>query len=462
MADESYDLVVLGGGSGGYATALRAAQLGKRVALVERDSRLGGTCLLRGCVPTKALLESAALMDRVRRSAEWGIAAEGSVDWRKVLEFERGIVDKKVSGLTGLVKTRGIQVVQGEGRLEAGPEGPAVRVGDQRISAADVVLATGSFAKLLPGLEVTERILTSDQALELPTLPSSIVIIGSGAVGVEWASMYRSFGLEVTVLEALPRIVPLEDEDSSKELARAFRRRGIQTFPGVTVQEVREAGDHVEVTYENGSGASTVSADVCLVAVGRGPVTSGFGLEEAGVELDRGYVKVDRGLRSSVPHVFAVGDVASTPLQFAHAAFLEGMTVAERTAGLEPPEIDYAAVPRVTFSTPEVASVGLTEAQARERGHDVEVRPFNFQVLAKANIVGEGGLCKVVAERDGPVLGVHMVGPHVTDLISEAMLMVGWEAAPAEVAALVHPHPTLSEALGEAMLALAGKPLHIP
>ena len=276
--------------------------------------------------------------------------------------------------------------------------------------------------------------------------------------------MMRSFGAEVTILEALPRMVPLEDEDISKQLDRAFRRRGINSFTGVSVQAWKDAGDHAEVTYTDANGqASTVSAELCLVAVGRGPVTDGIGLEEAGVQLDRGYVKVDGSLQTSVPHVWAVGDVAATPLQFAHSAFLEGMNVAERIAGNAVPEIDYAGIPRVTFSTPEVASVGLTEAQARDRGHEVETKSLNLQMLAKANIVGEGGVCKVVTTAGGgPVLGVHLIGPHVTDLISEAMLITNWEAVPVDVAALIHPHPTLSEVIGETMLALVGKPLHSP
>jgi dihydrolipoamide dehydrogenase len=456
-----FDLVVIGGGSGGYACALRAAELGKRVALVERDDRLGGTCLLRGCVPTKALLESASIMDHVNRSEEWGIRASGEVDWPAVMAFQNGVVSKKVQGLTGLVKARGIEVIQGEARLVGGP---AVQVGDRTISATDVVIATGSRPKLLPGMELGTRIGTSDQAFYLQALPSSIIVIGAGAVGVEFASLMRSFGAEVTILEALPRMVPLEDEEISKQLDRAFRRRGINSFTGVSVQSWNDAGDHAEVTYTDASGqATTVSAEVCLVAVGRGPVTDGIGLEEAGVQLDRGFVKVDGSLQTTAPHVWAVGDAATTPLQFAHTAFLEGMSVAERTAGLEVPEIDYTGVPRVTFSTPEVASVGLTEAQARDRGHEVETKSISFQILAKAAIVGEGGVCKIVSTAGGgPVLGVHLIGPHVTDLISEAMLITNWEAAPVDLAALIHPHPTLSEAIGETLLALAGKPLHSP
>jgi dihydrolipoamide dehydrogenase len=458
-SEDAYDLIVLGSGTGGYAAALRAAVLGKRVAIVERDERLGGTCLLRGCIPSKALLESAAVMDRIERSEEWGIRATGEPDWPKVLEAEQHIVDKKVSGLTGLIKARKIEVIRGTGTLKPGP---SVEVDGRRISAPDVVLATGSFPRLLPGLRVTDRVITSDQALVLDHVPSSMVIIGAGAIGMEFATVYRSFGAEVTVIEALPRIVPLEDEEISREAARAFGKRGITTVAGATVQDVREAGDHVEVTFQpEGKDARTVSAEICLVAVGRGPNSDGMGFEEAGVQLDRGYAKVDATLQTTAAHVWAIGDLAATPLQLAHSSFLEGMAVAQRTAGGSPAEIDYAGIPRVTFSQPEISSVGLTEAQAKERGHDVETKKFQFSVLAKANIVGEGGIVKVVAERgSGQVLGVHMVGPHVTELVAEATLMYNWEATASDVAALIHPHPTLSEALGEVMLSLAGTPLH--
>ena len=452
-----YDVVVIGSGTGGYSCALRAAQLGKRVAIVERDERLGGTCLLRGCIPTKALLQSAAVMDTVNRSEVWGIKASGEPDWTQVQAFETKIVDKLVSGLTGLVKARKIDVIRGSAVLQAGP---AVQVDGGTITAADVIVATGSRPKLLPGLEVTPRIITSDEALWYAEIPSSAVIIGAGAIGLEFASFYRSMGADVTMVEALPRVAPLEDEDLSKEIARAFRKRGIAAHADASVTDVTDTGDHAEVAFEAGGTAQTVVADVCLVAVGRGPVTDGLGLEEAGVELDRGFVKVDGQLQTTAAHVWAIGDVAATPLQLAHVSFTEGYAVAERIAGIPVPEIDYTQIPRVTYCSPEIASVGITEAQAVERGHEIVVERFNFQGVGKANIVAEGGLIKIVAAKDGPVLGVHMVGPHVTDLISESMLAVAWEAVPAEVAALIHPHPTLSEGVGEAFLALAGKPLH--
>jgi dihydrolipoamide dehydrogenase len=455
---DAYDVVVIGAGTGGYSCALRAAELGKRVALVERDDRLGGTCLLRGCIPTKALLQSAAVMDTVNRSEEWGVKASGEPDWTQVQAFETRIVDKLVRGVTGLVKAREIDVVQGSATLKPGP---VVEVGGRSLSAGNVVIATGSRPRLLPGLDVSGRVITSDEALWYRELPSSAVIIGAGAIGLEFASFYRSMGAEVTVVEALPRIAPLEDEDLSKEIARAFRKRGIATHAGASVNEVRDQGDRVEVAFEADGTSQTTEADVCLVAVGRGPVTEGLGLEEAGIELDRGFVKVDGQLRTTASNVWAVGDVAATPYQLAHVSFTEAYAVAERIAGIDVAEIDYAVIPRVTYCLPEIASVGLTEAQAVERGDGVVVERFNFQGIGKANILGEGGIVKVVAGMDGgPVLGVHMVGPHVTDLISEVMLAVAWEAVPAEIAALIHPHPSLSEGVGEAFLALAGKPLH--
>lgn len=456
---DAYDLVVIGAGTGGYSTALRAAQLGKRVALVERDDRLGGTCLLRGCIPTKALLQSAAVMDTVQRASEWGVKAAGEADWPKIVEFENAIVDKLVKGVTGLVKARKIDVVQGTARLLAGP---AVEVDGRRIEATDIVVATGSQPKLLPGVSVTDRVITSDQALWSDRLPSSAVVIGAGAVGLELASMYRSFGADVTLIEALPRLAPLEDEEVSKEIARAFRTRGITTAAGASVTSISDTGGAVDVAYEVGSASATVTADICLVATGRGPVTEGLGLEEAGVAMnEKGYVQVDDQLRTNVARVWAVGDVAATPLQLAHVSFTEGIAVAERIAGEQVPAIDYAQIPRVTYCTPEIASVGLTEAEAREAGHDVVTEKLDLRGIGKANIVGEGGFVKVVAETgDGPVLGVHMIGPHATDLVAEAMLVTAWEASASDVARLIHPHPSLSEGFGEAMLALAGKSLH--
>jgi dihydrolipoamide dehydrogenase len=458
---DAHDVAVIGGGTAGYSAALRAAQLGLRVALIERDDRLGGTCLLRGCIPTKALLQSAAVMDAVNRSDEWGIKASGEPDWSAVKSFEDAVVDKLVKGVTGLVAARKIDVVQGSARLVPGSS--ALDVDGERVQAREIVVATGSAPKMLPGVELTDRVITSDQALWYDRIPDSAVVIGAGAVGLEFASLYRSFGAEVTLLEALPRLAPLEDEDVSKEIARAYRKRGITTAAGATVASVADGGELVEVRYDAGKGEMTVAADVCLVATGRGPVTDGLGLAEAGVSLhEKGFVNVDDRLHTNVDHVWAIGDVAATPLQLAHVAFTEGYAVAERIAGIDVPQIDYVNIPKVTYCTPEIASVGLTEVQAREAGFEVTVDSVDFRAIGKANMLGEGGFVKLVAEEDGPVRGVHMIGPHVTDLIAEGMLIVNWEALPAEVAAMMHPHPTLSEGIGEAHLALAGKPLHSP
>jgi dihydrolipoamide dehydrogenase len=455
---DAFDVVVIGAGTGGYSAALRASRLNRRVALVERDERLGGTCLLRGCIPTKALLQSAAVMDTVNRSDEWGIKASGEPDWSAVLGFQDRMVEKNVKGLTGLIGQRGIDVLKGNAKLLPGP---SVEVDGDRVEAAEVIVASGSAPKLLPGVELTDRVITSNEALGLGFIPETAVVIGAGAVGLEFASLYRSLGAEVTLVEALPRLAPLEDEEVSKEIARAFRKRGIRSFPGASLKAARQDGERVEVTFEAEGKEQTVWVDICLVATGRGPVTEGLGLPDAGVELtDRGFVKVDDRLRTTAPHVWAVGDVADTPLQFAHVAFTEGYAVAERIGGLDVPPIDYVNIPRVTYCTPEIASVGFTEAQARERGMDVVTEKLDFRGVGKANIVGEGGFVKVVAEADGIVRGVHMIGPHVTDLISEAMLITNWEATIEDVASLIHPHPTLSEGLGEAFLALAGKPLH--
>jgi dihydrolipoamide dehydrogenase len=461
MPKDSFDVVVIGAGTGGYSCALRAAQLGLQVALVERDDQLGGTCLLRGCIPTKALLQSGAVLDEIGRAEEWGVKASGEPDWDGVLKFKTRVVDKLVSGLTGLVKTRKIEVVKGTGTimspttLEVKANGKA-----RKLEARNIVVATGSFPKLLPGMEIGEHVITSDQALELDRIPASAVVIGAGAVGLEFASLYRSFGADVTLIEALPNLAPLEDADISKDVGRTFRKRGIASHAGAKVQDVSETSKGVQVTFETGGKAQKVEADICLVAVGRGPISEGVGLEAIGVEVERGFVKVDPKLRTNVDGVWAIGDVAATPFQLAHVSMAEGIAAAERIAGQEAAEIDYVGVPRVTYCSPEISSVGLTEAQAKDRGHDVVVEKFSFQGLGKANILGEGGTCKIVAEKEGPVLGIHLIGPHVTDLIAEGMLITNWEATPAEVAALIHPHPSLSEAMGEAHLALAGKPLH--
>ncbi|TDC60113.1 dihydrolipoyl dehydrogenase [Actinomadura sp. GC306] len=462
MADSGpFDIVVLGAGSGGYACALRAAELGKSVALIERDESLGGTCLNRGCIPTKALLHAAEVADQSREAAKFGVRAtfEG-IDIGGVNAYKDKVVSTTVKGLTGLIKARGIEVVHGSGRL-TGPTTVEVAVGEGRartIEGEHIVLGTGSVPKSLPGLEIDgERIISSDHALLLDRVPGSVVILGGGVIGVEFASVWRSFGAEVTIVEALPHLLPLEEESSSKRLERAFRKRGIKYEVGSRFESVKTTPGGVSLTLEGGR---NLDAELMLVAVGRAPVSEGIGLAEAGVETERGFVKVDEYCRTSVPTISAVGDLIPTP-QLAHVGFAEGILVAERLGGLAPAPIDYDGVPRITYSEPEVASVGITSAVARERGHEIKEVTYDLAGNPKSKILGAQGEVKVIAAVDGPVLGIHMVGPRVGELIAEGQLIYNWEALPGEVAQLIHPHPTQSEAVGEAHLALAGKPLHV-
>ncbi len=453
---QPYDLVVLGGGSGGYACALRAAQLGLSVVLVEKGE-LGGTCLHRGCVPTKALLHAAEVADSSRESEQFGVRStfEG-IDMPAVNEYKDGVVARLHKGLQGLVKSRKITYVAGIGRL-VGPT--AVEVDGTRYEGRHVVLATGSTARSLPGLELDgQLVLSSDHALRLESVPASVVVLGGGVIGCEFASVWRSFGADVTIVEALPHLVPLEDEQSSKALERAFRKRGISYQLGARFAGVEHTEKGVKVSLEDGS---TLEADLLLVAVGRGPVSQELGYEQVGVEMDRGFVVVDEQCRTNVPTISAVGDLVPTP-QLAHVGFGEGIMVAERLAGLDPAPIDYDGVPRVTYSDPEVASVGLTEARARETYGDDQVETVTYDLAGngKSQILKTAGFVKLVRQKDGPVVGIHMVGARVGELVGEAQLIYGWEAHPDDVAQLVHAHPTQSEALGEAHLALAGKPLH--
>ena len=455
MTDHNFDSVILGGGSGGYAAAIRASELGKSVALIEKD-KVGGTCLHRGCIPTKALLHSAEVADTTRSAPSVGVKTtfEG-IDMPAVTAYREGIVAKKFKGLEGLIKARGVTVVAGEGHLTAAN---SVTVGDDTYVGTDIILATGSYSRTLPGLEIGGRVITSDHALELAEVPARVIVLGGGVIGVEFASVWKSFGAEVTIVEALPHLVPNEDEAVSKTLERAFRRRGIKYTLGVRFQSVTQSADGVTVTLEDGS---THEADYLLVAVGRGPATDGLGFEAAGVALERGFVAVDERLHTSVPGVWAVGDI--TPgLQLAHRGFAQGIFVAEEIAGLSPIVVPDLGIPKVTYCDPEVASVGLTEAQAIDAHGADQVESYNYNLAGngKSEIIGTAGMIKVVREKDGPVIGVHMVGARVGELIGEAQLVVGWDAHPEDIAPFIHAHPTQNEALGEAFLALAGKPLH--
>jgi dihydrolipoamide dehydrogenase len=449
------DLIVLGGGSGGYACALRAALLGKSVLLIEKD-KVGGTCLHRGCIPTKALLHAAEIADAAKESSQFGVKAtfEG-IDLAGVHSYKDGVVTKNFKGLQGLIKSRGINTIAGHGRLVSPT---AVEVDGTRYEGRHIVLATGSVPKSLPGLDIDgDRVISSDHALVLDRVPRSVVILGGGVIGVEFASVWRSFGAEVTIVEALPHLVPTEDENSSKLLERAFRRRGIKFELGSRFSGVKYTDSGVRVSTENGK---TIDAELLLVAVGRGPVSADLGYEEVGVAMERGFVKVDEYCQTNVPTISAVGDLIPTP-QLAHVGFAEGIMVAERLEGLNPPPIDYVGVPRVTYCEPEVASVGLTSAQAKERGYEINEVVYDLTGNGRSSILKTSGAVKVVAAKDGPVLGIHMVGSRVGELVAEAQLIYNWEALPSEVAQLVHAHPTQTEAIGEAHMALAGKPLHV-
>jgi dihydrolipoamide dehydrogenase len=453
--DQVHDVVILGGGSGGYAAALRAAQLDLNVILIERD-KVGGTCLHRGCIPTKALLHAAEVADSARESERFGVKASfEAIDMPGVNKYKDGVVSKLYKGLQGLIGSSKITYVEGEGRLVAAD---TVEVAGTRYRGRNIVLGTGSYPRSLPGLEIGGRVITSDQALTLDHVPNRVIVLGGGVIGVEFASVWRSFGAEVTIVEALPRLVPAEDAAASKVVERAFRRRGIAFKTGVRFSGAKQDDNSVTVTMESGE---TLEADLLLVAVGRGPNSAGFGYEEAGVQMDRGFVLTDERLRTNVPGVFAVGDIVPG-LQLAHRGFAQGIFIAEEIAGMNPAPIVESGIPRVTYCDPEVASVGITEAQAKERFGDdqVETYEYNLGGNGKSQILATAGFVKLVRQKSGPVVGVHMVGARVGDLIGEGQLIVNWEAFPEEVAQLVHAHPTQNEAVGEAHLALAGKPLH--
>jgi dihydrolipoamide dehydrogenase len=455
LSEQNFDIVVLGGGSAGYAAAIRAVELGMTAVVIEKD-KLGGTCLHRGCIPTKALLHSAEVAEVARESAKYGVKTsfEG-VDIAGVSAYREGIVASKWKGLQGLLKARGIPVVAGEGRLVGAN---AVAVGDDRYVGKNVVLATGSYSRSLPGLEIGGRVITSEQALELDFIPKKVAVLGGGVIGVEFASVWNSFGADVTIIEALPHLVPNEEETISKQLERAFRKRGIEYSLGVRFQSVTQNDDGVVVTLENGT---TYEAELLLVAVGRGPVTQNLGYEEAGITIDRGFVITNDRLETSVPGVYAAGDIVPG-LQLAHRSYQQGIFIAEEIAGLAPIVVEDVNIPKITYCEPEVASVGYTEAKAAEKFGADQVSSFEYNLAGngKSSILGTSGSIKVVRVNEGPIVGVHMIGGRVGELIAEAQLAVNWEAYPEDIAPFIHAHPTQGEAFGEAVLKLAGKPLH--
>jgi len=475
-SSNDFDLVVLGAGTGGYAAAFRAAQLGLKVALVDED-KLGGTCLHRGCIPTKALLESAAFNERLRHAADFGLVLGGdpSIDYAQIAKRRDQVVTRMWKGVQSLVKKYGVTWVQGRGRLDggtkvrvmqAGEDGTPGAGGERILNATDVILATGSRVKSLPGIVPDgKRIVTSDDVLRMDSMPASVIIIGAGAVGTEFASMYHDLGATVNLLEYLPAIVPLEDRDVSKELERSFNRRGIKVMTSARFDaaSVVAGEDGVRITVgPEGKDASELQAEMLLVATGRATNVEDVGLETTAAEVDRGIVKVDGYMRTKEPHLYAIGDIVGG-LMLAHTAAHEGITAVHTIAG--DPDVhpmDYVKQPRATYSRPEIASVGLTEQQCEERGLPVKTARVPFQAIGKAIIGGEyEGFAKIIGHRDtDETLGIHIIGPHATDLIAEASLALTFEASPWEIAAATHAHPTYSEVLAETAMAVDGRSIN--
>ena len=459
---EQFDVTVIGAGPGGYVAAIRAAQVGLKTAIIERDKDLGGTCLLRGCIPTKELLHSAHVFDMVSDPSEFGVSVEGfKLHFNKVMERKNKVVGRLSKGVEFLMKKNKITVFKGHGRLEGRGR---VTVTDaagnkQDISTKNVIIATGSAPRLLPGVDIqSPRVVTSDQLLDFDHVPKSMVVLGAGAVGVEFASVFKRFGSEVTIIELLPRLVPIEDEETSAELQKSFRRRKINVMTSTRFESVKVNMDDVEITYTGADGKpGKLNAETLLIAVGRRPVTDGLGLENTRIETDRGYLKVDEFLRTAEPNVYAIGDVIPTPW-LAHVASKEGCVAAEHIAGRNPHPIDYNLVPNCTYCEPEIGSVGLTEAKAKEKGYEVKVGRFPFSALGKAIILGETeGFVKIVSDaKYDEILGVHILGPHATDLLGEACVALGLEATTEALGHIMHAHPTLSEAVMEAAEAVHG------
>jgi dihydrolipoamide dehydrogenase len=468
-----YDVVVVGSGTGGYPAAIRAAQLGLRVAVVERQKALGGTCLIWGCIPTKVLLEHAHSLKIAQNAREWGLtidAASVRIDMNQVQARKDRIVGGLTKGVEFLFRKNKIDWIKGTARLAGGLTVEVTGEQPQVLRAAKgIVVATGSSARSVPGVEIDRRrIITSDEAIGLREVPKSIVVIGAGAVGVEFGSIYRRFGSDVTIIELLPRIVPLEDEAVSAELQRAFRKQGIGVHTGTKVTRAQASSDGVDLEAQLPDGkVEKLRADYLLVATGRGPVTEGLGAGEAGLPLEKGYVRVDQQYRTGVPGISAIGDVITLGdpghPQLAHVSTAEGLVVAELIAGREPRPLNYDQVPSCTFCDPEIGSVGLTEREARERGHDVQIGTFPFTALGRAKIAGETeGFVKIVAEkRYGEILGVHIIGPRATELVAEATAVIGLECTVEELARTIHAHPTMAEAVGEAAHAVHGAAINI-
>ena len=457
MSRSEFDIVILGGGPGGYATALYARNFGLSVALVEKE-KPGGTCLLRGCIPAKQWLQVAEVFSTVKKAGEFGVMTTGpELDWEAALARKDRVVNQLVTGLGGLLRRRGVEVFSGRGRL-AGPGKVAIE-GGEALEGTAVVLATGSHARTIPGWEIDgSRIVTSDHAVDWPARPGRVAIIGGGVIGCEFASLLVDLGSQVHVFELEKQLIPGGDPDASRQLMRQLSKRGVKFYLKTGVGPAELTDDGVAVSFRN----KTVEVDVALMAVGRGPNTEGVGLETVAAEMNRGYVEVNRQtMETAEPGLYAVGDIVAGTPQLAHAAFAEGIAAATRIATGEPAPVDYRVIPRVTYTHPEVAEVGISAAEASAQGFEVQVTKHPFGGVGRALIIGQSqGMVKVVAEKDGPLLGASVVGPQAGEMIHELMYAVGWEALPEEAAAFIHAHPTLSEAVGETLLSASGRSLH--
>jgi len=466
LADTIYDVAIIGSGPAGYTAAIRAGQLGLKAALIEKDSVLGGTCLHVGCIPTKALLFNAEVFDHVKDGPALGLenTAGVTLNWGSIQKRKQGIVDKHTKGLQFLMKKNKVTVIEGYGKLTGPAKGGIHTVevegknGKSTVSAKALILSTGSVARMLPGLKADDRILSNIEVLSLDAIPKSLIVIGSGAVGVEFASIYKSFGTEVTILEMLPRYVPVEDEEVSKELMRVYRKRGINGFVNAKVESVERTKDGVAVTFTVDGKQQKLEADKVLIAVGRAPRTENVGIEKTKIEVERGFVKVDKFMRTAEPGIYAIGDIAMGYPQLAHAGAMEGIVAVTHIAGKPAKPVNPLRIPNATYCHPEIGSVGLTEAKAKEQGFDVKVGKFPFTANSRASIVGQhDGFVKVVTDaKHGEILGVHIIGPTATELIAESVVALELECTAEELANIIHAHPTLSEAMLDGANAVFG------
>jgi dihydrolipoamide dehydrogenase len=474
LAETIYDVAILGGGPAGYTAAIRAGQYGLKVALIEKDSRLGGTCLLVGCIPTKALLFNAEIYDHFKHAKEYGLdgLGEATVNWRTILDRKNGIVAKHVKGLEFLMRKNKVTVIPGFGRLTGlakdGIHSIEVTPQDKGkpsvVKTKNIILATGSDARLLPGVQVSDKVLTNVEILSLDRIPKSLLIIGAGAVGVEFGSIFRSFGSEISILEYLPRLVPVEDEEISKELARSFRKRGIDTSVGAKVEKVENTKDGVKVTFTGSDGKqATKEAEKVLIAVGRGPRTEGIGLEKTKITSDRGFIKVNEYMQTDEPGIYAIGDIVAGMPQLAHSGSMAGLVAVAKIAGKYARPVKRDRIPGCTYTEPQIGSVGLTEAKAKELGHSVKVGKFPFVGNSKATIVdSHDGFVKVVADaKYGEILGVHIIGPQATELIAEAVTALELEATVEDLMWTIHAHPTLAEAMLDGFSSVEGLAINV-